>query len=219
MEKQREDGGDIITTNEKSLSLYGNYESLHNNFNFVSFWGLTIGALVISSIFLFNGSLYWTSVLALGLFSGSSIATFGLLHSSSSQVILRDNDMAIYRKSGLKKIVKIEDIKDISTLREAQTWFAQTKKKRGTYYVLFFRLNNGKSVMLSGIIHITTLIKFLREFSKYYKEKLPEQCISHIQEFIKEKEHILKRFEEVGEDAWKFELHPTGNFKIVEVDR
>ena len=30
--------------------------------------------------------------------------------------------------------------------------------------------------MVAGTIHITTLINFLREFSKYYGDRLPEEC-------------------------------------------
>ena len=104
-----------------------------------------------------------------------------------------DNNMTIYRKSGFKKLVEIEKIEDVS-IREKQTRIAQTKKNRGTYYILYFKLKNGKRAMLSENIHITTLINFLRGFSKYYGDRLPEECRAHIQEFIKEKEYILKRF-------------------------
>lgn len=133
-------------------------------------------------------------MLALPLFLVMGLITFVFLHTSSNHVILRDDKIEIHRKSGFKKLVEIEDIKDIS-IRENQTRIAQTKKNRGTYYVLYFKLKNEKRVMLSDNIHITTLINFLREFSKYYGERLPEECVAHIQEFIKEKEHILKRFE------------------------
>ena len=186
--------------NEKSISLYDYHERHYNNIHFVYFWGISLCAVVFSSIFLFNGSIYWTGVLALGLSLGAGIATFAWLHSSSSQVIFRNNDVTIYRKSGLKKLVKIEDIEDVS-IRENQTRVAQTKKNKGTYYTIFLKLNNGRGVMVAGTIHITTLINFLREFSKYYGDRLPEECRAHIQEFIKEKEHILKRFEEVAENV------------------
>ena len=187
-------GGAIM--NKKSVSLYGYHERRYNNLHFVFFWGISICAVVF--FFYLKRSIYFTVVLTLFLFLTMGLLTFLWLHISSSQAIFRDNNIAIYRKSGFKKLVEIEKIKDVS-IREKETRIAQTRKNKGAYYVLYFKLKNGKRVMLSENVHITTLIPFLKEFSKYYGERIPEECGAHIQEFIKEKEHILKRFEGVSE--------------------
>lgn len=174
--------------------LYDHYERHFNNLYFYVFWSTGFCLLVIYTIFLFDGNICWTIILILLLFLVLGILSFAWLHASASHTIFTDKDITIYRKSGLRKLIKIDDIEDV-LIGENQTRIAQTKKNKGTYYGLYFKLKNGKKVMVAEVIHITTLINFLKEFLRYYGDKLPEQCTAHIQQFIDEKKNIFRRFE------------------------
>ena len=155
---------------------------------------MLILAGMILSIILYKGDLFWVALTTSTLAIVFLLLTILVLHASAKEALLSESDIIIIRKTGAQKKIKIDDIEDV-LIGENQTRIAQTKKNKGTYYGLYFKLKNGKKVMVAETIHITTLINFLGEFLKYYGEKIPEQCLAHIQKFIKEKAHILKRFE------------------------
>ncbi len=155
---------------------------------------------IVLSIILFKGDLFWIALTTLTLAIIFLLLTILVLHVSTKEVLISNNHIIILRKTGVRKKIKIEDVLDI-LVSEISSVVAQYKKNKGTYYCLYLKLKNGKNVMISEVLHITTLINFLKMFLKYHNNRLPEQCIAHIQKFIKEKEHILKRFEGMAKNV------------------
>ena len=159
-----------------------------------TFFCVLISIGVILAIFLFRGNFYWIGIVSLLLIMSFLALAIFFIHLCSKQIIFRDDKIIIIRNTGFRKVVDVKDMLDIH-IHELPDAISQSKKNKGTYYGVYFKLKNGKSIMVSENIHITTLINFLKGILKYYDNKLPPRCISHIQEFMMEKEEILKRFQ------------------------
>ena len=182
-------GGDKII----ELSLYRKYEKKHEYVLLSSFWGETI--LVYTIIGLIIAGWLKSSFLLPSLVCVMTpvfILSLVLLSLSTQKVIFYDEKIVIVRKMNIRRVVNIGDISNLSIPQLTDLFYYISKSFR-LYYGLYFKLKNGKNVMLAGCLHITTLVEFLNKFLELYEDRLPPECVKTIKEFIKEKGSLVRK--------------------------
>ncbi len=182
-----------------TLQLYNKYEKkLNRHLSAYSYVSIDIillafaiyieyGRWGMSNVFLSRAALFIIICVA-----GSLIIPILQMIVSTKKAVLDDEKITVHRLIGVQRSIKIDQIYEIRIF-EISNIYVKLKKNRGMYYGVYFKLRNGKSVMVSENLHITTLLEFLNKFLELYEDKLPPECVETIKEFIKEKGSLIRK--------------------------